>query len=108
MASGNIIQGTLDLLILRALQEEPLHGYAVAKWIGSTTEGALEVGEGALYPALHRMRLKGWLRAEMRPTDTGRRAKFYSLTAAGRKQLDAELERWHDYTRAVSMVVDAD
>lgn len=107
-SSSNIIQGTLDLLVLKALADEPLHGYAVGKWIRSTTEGALDVGEGALYPALHRMRLKGWLRAEMRPTETGRRAKFYSLTAAGREQLDAELARWNDYTRAVAMVVDAD
>jgi transcriptional regulator len=108
MASNGIIQGTLDLLILKALQDGPQHGYGIGKWIGATTEGALEIGEGALYPALHRMRLKGWLRAEMRPTETGRRAKFYSLTAEGRKQLVAELARWDEYTRAVALVVDAD
>ncbi len=104
----NIIQGTLDLLILKALQGGSLHGYAIGKWIRDTTEGALEIGEGALYPALHRMRLKGWLRAETRPTETGRRAKFYALTTAGKKQLEGELARWSDYTRAVSMIVDGE
>jgi transcriptional regulator len=108
MNSTNIIQGTLDLLVLKALEGKPLHGYAVGKWIRSTTAGALEIGEGALYPALHRMRLKGWLSAQMRPTETGRRAKFYTLTVAGRKQMEAELARWSDYTKAVSMIVDAD
>ncbi|MGD8330325.1 MAG: PadR family transcriptional regulator [Acidobacteriota bacterium] len=108
MASNNIIQGTLDLLILKALREGPQHGYGIGKWIRATTEGALEIGEGALYPALHRMRLKGWLRAEMRPTETGRRAKFYRLTDAGEEQLAAELARWEEYTRAVAMVVDVD
>lgn len=107
MASKSIIQGTLDLLVLRSLQDESLHGYAIGKWVRETTEGALDIGEGALYPALHRMRLKGWLSTEMRPSETGRKAKFYALTRAGREQLDAELARWSDYTKAVSMVIDS-
>lgn len=108
MAGNKIIQGTLDLLILRALQDGPQHGYAIGRWIRETTEDVLDIGEGALYPALHRMRLKGWLSAELRLTETGRRAKFYTLTGDGLRQLHAELSRWGEYTKAVSMVIGSD
>jgi transcriptional regulator len=108
VGSATIIQGTLDLLILKALQGGSLHGYGIGKWIRETTRGSLDVGEGALYPALHRMRLKGWLATDKRASETGRPAKFYSLTAAGREQLEAELARWDEYTSAVAMVLDAE
>lgn len=101
-----MLPGTLDLLILRGLERGPLHGYAVGSWIKRTSNGLLEVGEGALYPALHRMRLKGWVETEWGKTETKRRAKFYRLTQLGRDQLAAEEERWSDYAEGVSMILE--
>jgi len=103
----NIIPGTLNVLILKSLSWGPLHGYAISKWILETTEEELRVEEGVLYPALHRLEGDGLLESEWGINDTGRRAKFYSLTARGRARRDAEIERWHRAAAAVGRVVDA-
>jgi PadR family transcriptional regulator PadR len=102
MAGSDLFTGTLDLLILKALSFGPAHGYAIAQWVRSRTTDVLQVNEGALYPALHRLEAKGWLSEEWRVTDTNREARFYTLTAAGRKQLRAESARWRRYVQAVS------
>jgi PadR family transcriptional regulator, regulatory protein PadR len=102
-----LIRGTLDLLILKALSWGPMHGLAVVRWIERTTLDRLQVEEGALYPALHRMEQKGWLDAEWGYTDQNRKAKFYRLSSLGRAQLAAEQSRWARYTEAVGMVLTA-
>ena len=102
-----LIRGTLDLLILKALGWKPMHGFAVLPWIEDTSRNKLQIEEGALYPALHRMEQKQWLDAEWGYTEQNRRAKFYRLTAAGRRQLTAELSRWSRYTEAVGFVLAA-
>jgi transcriptional regulator len=101
----SLLQGTLDVLVLRTLAWGPKHGYAVAKWIAETTEDDLQIEEGALYTALHRMEKRGWIESEWGLSDTGRRAKFYQLTGAGRQQLALQTERWARYARAVSRVL---
>lgn len=103
----DLIRGTLDLLILKTVSWEPMHGLAILRWIEETTRDQLQIEEGALYPALHRMEQKGWLAAEWGHTDTGRQGKFYRLTAAGRRQLAAEQARWSTYTSAVALVIEA-
>lgn len=105
MPGSDLYTGTLDALILKALSWGPMHGYAIGRWIRGATGGVLEAKEGALYPALHRLEKRGWLSEEWGRTDTGREAKFYSLTAAGRRQLKAEIARWREYTDAVSMAL---
>src|SRR5215467_9680986 len=95
----DLVRGTLDLLIPKTLAGGPMHGLAVTRWIEQTTRHELQIEEGALYPALHRMEEKGWLDAEWGYTDRNRKAKFYRLTAAGRKQLTAQLSRWTRYPR---------
>ena len=102
---GELLQGTLDLLILKALARGPMHGYGVAEWIHQTSDDVLHVEEGALYPALHRLQLRGLLAAEWGLSDNNRRAKFYSLTAAGRKQLAQETEFWRRMSSAVSRIL---
>jgi PadR family transcriptional regulator, regulatory protein PadR len=102
MPGSDLFTGTLDLLILKAVTWEPRHGYAIARWIRDTTDGVLIAQEGVLYPALHRLALKGLLDEEWGQTDTGRQAKYYSLTRAGRAHLRAESERWSRYSTAVS------
>ncbi len=102
-----LIRGTLDLLILKTLSWGPMHGLAVVRWIEEVTGDRLQVEEGALYPALHRMEQKGWLEGEWGVTDQNRRAKFYRLTPAGRRQLRSELSRWSRYTEAVGLVIAA-
>ena len=92
--AGELLQGTLDLLILKALATGPMHGYGVAEWIHASSQDVLRVEEGALYPALHRLELRGLLSAEWGMSDNNRRAKYYALTAAGRKQLAQEAEYW--------------
>jgi PadR family transcriptional regulator PadR len=92
--SGELIQGTLEMLILKALARGPLHGYAVAEWVEQTSQQVLKVEEGALYPALHRLQLRGLLKAEWGASENNRRAKFYQLTAEGRKRLNSESQRW--------------
>jgi PadR family transcriptional regulator, regulatory protein PadR len=103
----NLLQGTLDLLVLKALTFGPLHGYGVARWVRETTDGALEVEEGALYTSLHRMERRGWLESEWGVSENNRRAKYYSLTKAGRRQLADELGQWSRYAEAVFKVVRA-
>jgi len=103
----DLLRGTVDLLILKTLSWGPMHGLAVLRWIEQITGQRLQITEGALYPALHRMEQKGWLGAEWGYTERNREAKFYRLTAAGRKQLAAELLKWSRYTEAVGLVITA-
>jgi len=107
MASLDLLQGTLDLLILKALSWGPAHGYAVARWIEQLTGSVLQVGEGSLYPALHRLEERGWVASEWRVSEHNRRAKFYRLTAKGREQLRAEAAPWVDFVAAVGKVLRA-
>ena len=102
---SDLIQGTLDLLILKTIALEPKHGWAIAKRIEQVSENVLQVTQGALYPALHRLEQQGWLKAEWRATDTGRDAKYYSLTRAGRAQLEKELQQWDRLSNAVALVI---
>jgi transcriptional regulator len=104
----DLLRGTLDLLILKTLSWGPMHGLAVLRWIEQTTRDRLQIEEGALYPALHRMERKGWLEAEWGFTENNRRAKYYRLTPAGRKQLAAELSKWSRYTEAMHLVISAE
>jgi transcriptional regulator len=103
-----LVRGTLDLLILKALSWGPMHGLAVLRWLEQVTQARLQIEEGALYPALHRMEQKGWLDGEWGITDKNRKAKYYRLTRQGRRQLEAELNRWSRYTEAVSLVITAE
>jgi PadR family transcriptional regulator, regulatory protein PadR len=102
---GDLLQGTLDLLILKSLARGPMHGYGVAEWIHESSQDVLRVEEGALYPGLHRLELRGLLSSEWGTSDNNRRAKFYALTAAGRKQLAAETEYWSRMSGAVARVL---
>jgi PadR family transcriptional regulator, regulatory protein PadR len=98
-------QGTLDLLILKALSLGPEHGWAISERIHQVSRETLQVPQGSLYPALHRLERRGWIRAEWGASEQNRRAKFYELTRAGRKQLDAETEAWERLTVAVGLVL---
>jgi transcriptional regulator len=102
---GELMQGTLDLLILKALSRGAMHGYAVAEWIHDSSQDVLRVEEGALYPALHRLELRGLLSSEWGASDNNRRAKFYALTKIGRKQLEQETEYWRRMSGAVARVL---
>ena len=102
---SDLIQGTLDLLILRTIAPGPKHGWAIARRIEQISEEVLQVSQGALYPALHRLEQQGWLRASWRKTEIGREAKFYELTKAGRIQLDKELAQWERLSKAVGLVI---
>ena len=102
---SDLIQGTLDLLILRIISSEPKHGWAIAKRIEQITDDVLQVTQGALYPALHRLEQQGWLRSEWRASESGREAKFYSLTRAGSAQLKKELAQWERLSNAVQLVI---
>jgi PadR family transcriptional regulator PadR len=99
-----IPQGTLDMLILQTLSLEPAHGYAIAQRLQQVSREAVQVNQGSLYPALHRLEQKRWLRSEWRQSETGRDAKFYSLTRAGQKQLAVEKESWSRLTDAVRLI----
>ena len=101
----DLLQGTLDVLVLKTLAWGPRHGYAVARWIRETTDEELTIDDGALYTALHRMENRGWLESDWGLTDQGRRAKFYRLSAAGRRALRAQTERWTRYAAAVFKVL---
>ncbi len=100
-----LLQGTLDLLILRTLLAGSAHGHAIAKHIQRTSEDLLQVETGSLYPALHRLEAKGWIAASWELSDKGKRARFYHLTPLGRKQLASEQSKWKAFTRAVGMIV---
>ena len=101
----DLLRGTLDLLILKTLSWGPMHGLAVLRWIENVTGQRLQIEEGALYPALHRLEQRGWLDAEWGYTELNRKAKFYRLTTSGRRQLAAELSKWSRYTEAVGLVI---
>ena len=102
---SDLLQGTLDLLILRTIAREPLHGWGIAKRIQLVSGDVLAVGQGSLYPALHRLEQQGWIEAEWKASDLGRAAKFYGLTREGRKQLARELESWQRLSTAVGLVI---
>lgn len=104
----NLIPGTLNLLILKAVSTGPLHGYGISKWILDRTSDVLQVEEGVLYPALHRLEREGMLESEWGRNDTGRRAKFYELTPVGAERLAGEIERWRRTSRAVEVVIAAE
>lgn len=104
---SELLQGTLDLLILKTLLAGPLHGYGIAQRILVTSREVLDVQQGSLYPALHRLERKGLVTAKWKESDNGRMAKFYSLTVPGRKQLEGELEQWARYARAINWVLEA-
>ena len=103
----DLLQGTLDMLILKALAGESMHGFGVARWIEAVTGDRLTVDEGALYPALHRMEKRGWLQSEWRTTENRRRAKYYRVTTAGAEELSAQVVRWTGSSWAVDRVLEA-
>jgi len=103
--SGELMPGTLDMLVLKALARGPKHGYAVAEWIHQASDDVLRVEEGALYPALHRLELRGWLSSSWGVSENNRRAKYYTLTAAGRRQLATESAEWRRLAGAIARVM---
>jgi PadR family transcriptional regulator, regulatory protein PadR len=103
----DLVRGTFDLIILKTLSWGPMHGLGVLRWIEDVTQQRLQIEEGALYPALHRLEQRGWLDAEWGYTENNRKAKYYRLTPLGRRQLTAELSKWERYTEAVGMIVTA-
>jgi len=104
---SDLLQGTLDLLILKSIGRDPLHGWGIAKRIQLLSGEVLSVGQGSLYPALHRLEHQGWISAEWKDSDLGRSAKFYSLTREGRKQLEKELKSWERLSSAVQLVIES-
>ena len=104
-APTDLLQGTLDLLILQTLALEPMHGWGVAQRIQQVSKDVLQIGQGSLYPALYRLEYKGWIRSDWGNSENNRRAKFYRLTATGRKQLDKELESWDRMSAAIALVL---
>ena len=102
---NDLVQGTLDLLILKTLSLEPKHGWAIAKRIEQVSNDTLQIQQGSLYPALYRLQEQGWITADWRQTETGRQAKFYRLTRAGRKRLDLELANWDRLSSAIALVL---
>jgi PadR family transcriptional regulator PadR len=103
--STDLLQGTLDLLVLRTLALEPMHGWGIAQRIQQVSREALQIGQGSLYPALHRLEYKGWVQADWGASENNRRAKYYSLTRTGRKQLGTELENWDRISTAIALVL---
>jgi len=104
---NDLVQGTLDLLILRVVSLEPKHGWAIARRIRQISNEQLQVHQGSLYPALHRLEHQGWIQAEWKQTETGRPAKFYSLTRAGKTRMESELANWIRLSSAINLVIDA-
>jgi PadR family transcriptional regulator PadR len=103
---SDLLQGTLDLLILKTIVREPLHGWGIAKRMLLLSGDVLSVGQGSLYPALHRLEQQGWISAEWKDSDLGRAAKFYSLTREGKKQLERELMSWNRLSSAVQLLIE--
>ena len=103
----DLLQGTLDLLVLKTLSWGPAHGYSVARWIQELTDDVLQVGEGSLYPALHRLEEQGFIESEWRRSENNRKAKFYKMTAAGRAQLRAQSATWSQFSDAIAKVLKA-
>ncbi len=104
---GDLLQGTLDMLVLKALQLEPMHGWGITERIEQWSEHVLQVGQGTLYPALYRLERQGLIRSEWKMTENSRRARYYSLTREGRKQFNDEIVQWKRMSRAVNLVLDA-
>ena len=105
-SAPSFLQGTVGLLILRALQQGPAHGYTITRWIHARTDGAFVMEDAALYQALHRLEAKGLIEAEWGTSENNRRAKYYALTAAGRRQLRTEVTAWRRYAAAMLLVID--
>ena len=103
--STDLLQGTLDLLILQTLALGPMHGWGVAQRIQQVSKDVLQIGQGSLYPAMYRLEYKGWIRSDWGSSENNRRAKFYRLTAAGRKQLETELANWDRLSAAIALVL---
>ena len=103
---SDLLQGTLDLLILKSIERDPLHGWGIAKRIQVLSNDVLGVGQGSLYPALHRLEQRGWITAEWKDSGLGRPAKFYALTREGRKQMARELESWERLSSAVRLLIE--
>lgn len=104
---GDVLQGTLDMLVLKALQLEPMHGWGITERIEQWSESVLQLGQGTLYPALYRLERQGLIQSDWKVTENNRRARYYSLTRAGRRQLTEELAQWRRMSRAVNLVLDA-
>src|SRR5215475_7287958 len=102
---NDLVQGTLDLLLLKILALEPMHGWAISLRLRFLSDDVLQVSEGSLYPALHKLEQEGWIKADWRQTENNRRAKFYSLTRPGRKQLESEAANWRRLSTAISSVI---
>jgi PadR family transcriptional regulator PadR len=102
---SDLVQGTLALLLLKILALEPLHGWAISQRLSQISKDDLRVSDGSLYPALYKLEQEGWIRAEWKTSELGRRAKFYSLTASGRRKLDEETEEWRRLSSAISRVI---
>ncbi len=102
----DLLQGTLDLLILRTLALEPMHGWGIAQRIQQVSQDVFQIGQGSLYPALHRLEYKGWIQADWKASENNRKAKYYALTRAGKKQLKAEIESWDRLAGAVALVLE--
>src|SRR5713226_6931683 len=102
MPKVDLLQGTLDMLVLKTLSREAMNGYAIARWIQLTTDDALQLEEGTLYPALYRMERKGWITSKWGRSENNRKARFYRLTSAGRKQLTAESKAWVNISEAIA------
>jgi transcriptional regulator len=106
--SSDLLQGTLDVLILQTLASGPMHGWGVAQRIQQVSKDVLQIGQGSLYPALHRLEYRGWIESEWGSSENNRRAKFYALTAVGRKQLETELQTWERLSAAIALVLGAE
>lgn len=104
-AREDLLQGTLDMLVLKALQLEPMHGWGITERIAQWSKKVLQVNQGSLYPALYRLERKGWITSSWKTTENSRRARYYALTAAGRKQLAAERESWKRQSEAINLVL---
>lgn len=104
-APADVLRGTLDLLVLKTLTLEPMHGWGISQRIQQFSKGVLEVNQGSLYPALQRLEVKGWIESEWRTTENNRQAKYYTLTSSGRRALGAETDNWHRYVSAVETIL---
>lgn len=104
---SDLVQGTLDLLLLQILADEPMHGWAISRRLKQMSDEVLRVSDGSLYPALHKLEHRGWIKANWRPSENNRRAKFYSLTRAGRRQLEREAREWERLSGAISALLGA-
>ena len=101
----DLVQGSLDIIVLKTLSWQPMHGFGIARWIQQTTDDVLQVEEGSLYPSLYRMENKGWVKSDWRITENNRRAKYYRLTAAGRRQLADQTANWETFVKAMAKVL---